>query len=328
MNIKPESFFFDLYRDNEIRKIRRRDYQKDVTQFSKNLKLQKEEHRYIQKYINTDLPIIFIVGSPRSGTTLLSQILVANYNLGYFLNSVAKYYMCPINGLIKSGYKSEEKMEVGFSSSFGNTELSNNPHEMGYFWQYWFNHNGNDELNKAELDKVDWEQLKNQIYGYAGYFNKPLLIKSLPYINYKIERISKEFKNSSFIYMSRNLEDVVVSILKTRYQFYENYDQWWSIRPRNIKQLEELRPVDQIVGQVDSVTKSIERSLAKVDSNRVFNITYESLIQDPEESLKNVFSIIKRKHQPFKVELNKSTKTELPISLKKDIDVIFKPNDI
>jgi len=48
------------------------------------------------------LPPIFIVGAPRSGTTLLTQVLISSFELGYIDNISSKFWTNPLMGVIIS----------------------------------------------------------------------------------------------------------------------------------------------------------------------------------------------------------------------------------
>ncbi|MFW5879616.1 MAG: sulfotransferase, partial [bacterium] len=45
------------------------------------------------------LPVIFIVGLPRSGTTPLAQMMVQRFRLGYVTNLIAKFWNSPELGI-------------------------------------------------------------------------------------------------------------------------------------------------------------------------------------------------------------------------------------
>ena len=97
------NFFKAIYQDNEQRIYNKRDIWKDIKQYTINEELIEFEKIAIQKHYSQNYPIIFIVGVPRSGTTLLSQLLIEHLDIGYINNHIAKYWMAPLHSLIKIG---------------------------------------------------------------------------------------------------------------------------------------------------------------------------------------------------------------------------------
>jgi hypothetical protein len=61
-----------------------------------NHKLKELEKEYIQRFIIPEGPVFFIVGAPRSGTTLLLQTIINHYNLGYINNFIARFWEAPV----------------------------------------------------------------------------------------------------------------------------------------------------------------------------------------------------------------------------------------
>jgi len=303
-------FFNDIYRDNDYRLYNRRNLMEDLKQYDINMSLRSDEEILISKYYSNEIPIVFVVGSPRSGTTLLTQVLAANYNISYFPNVIAPYYMAPIRGLQLTKKLDILNGEINFDSTLGITKEKWEPHEIGYFWQYWFNHQGTDELNDKDINAIDWKGLERQLNAVASFFGQPLIIKSLPFINYKILKLDSVFNNVYFIYIKRNPKSIVQSVLGAREKIYGDINKWWSIRPNNIEELINKSAVEQVFAQYRSVTSAIENAFKKLDVTRKITINYEQLIDSPEKTTSELFSFIKTKSKAFKYE-NKSTDKQL-----------------
>src|SRR5688572_30011389 len=48
---------------------------------------------------SSQLPVVYIVGAPRSGTTLVSQLLAKYLDVGYINNLIARFWMRPLAGI-------------------------------------------------------------------------------------------------------------------------------------------------------------------------------------------------------------------------------------
>lgn len=86
------------------------------------------------------LPPVFIIGAPRSGTTLLYQVMAARFQVAYSTNFLAMFYKASILGMALSqklhgGDSSEPNT---FQSHHGSTAGHAGPYEAGEFWYRWF----------------------------------------------------------------------------------------------------------------------------------------------------------------------------------------------
>jgi hypothetical protein len=182
--------------------------------------------------------------------------------------------------------------QVQLESQFGNTKGRVAPSEFGYFWQYWMNHDRTDDLSQADLDAINWGGLRKELYASAGIFQKPLMLKNVVYHDYKIPRLAEEFPNSKFIHISRNAEFVVQSILESRVKRYGDRKHWWSIRPKNLDELKQMSPVNQVVQQYQYTQERIETDISGLHENRQFQLRYEDLAERTEEKMKEIASFL------------------------------------
>lgn len=279
--VSKENFFKALYWDNEKRIINKKSLERDKSQWDKNMTFLDREKKLVEKLkLPEEKKIYFIVGLPRSGTTMLSQLLLNLFDLGAFYNRVAKYYSIPLYGyeqLLNQFKRSQEENKI--DSNLGHTRGAFSPHEFGYFWQYWLGHDENDELENSNLQKVDWEGLRSTIYGISNMINKDLIVKSLVYNDFIIKELASIFPTARFIYIKRDFSFVCQSIIESRIKQYGDEKYWWSIRPKFFKRWQELSVEEQVANQVIYVSKKIETSLNDVDRKRVLNLSYENLIE-------------------------------------------------
>ena len=282
--IKAEEFFSEIYKDNDLRVDNKRDIAADIRQWEVNRSHFAEEKQLEAKFgeQQTNQKMIFIVGVPRSGTTLLAQLLMQNFELGTFFNALAKYYSVPLFGMkkiIQNKGKIAQK-ENHFKSFLGHTEGEYAPHEFGYFWQYWLNHQGHDELNSEQLKKVQWNNLAKKLNGLCNLLKNDLLIKSIVYNNFIIKKLAAIFPTAQFIYIKRNFVFVVQSIIEARIRQYGSEEVWWSIRPKQYESWQKLSVEDQVAKQVVYISKQIEEQLSVLSEDRVLEISYEDLTKN------------------------------------------------
>lgn len=287
MHPSKEEFFKFIFYDNERRIIGKRNLSKDELQWDKNLSLLSEERALEEKYLDPNsYNLYFIVGAPRTGSTMLSQILIKAFKLGCQYNGVAKYYMAPLFGYHQLKRDSEEKQEL--SSFLGNTKGDLNAHEFGYFWQYWLNFKEHHEPSEADLSRVDIGGLQRKLLTISNYLQNDLLVKNQVYFNFIISWVKQHFQNAKFIYIHRKESDVVSSILEARIQQYGNYEDWWSSRPKLFKSWQKKSSLEQVTHQVLYTNHLIQQQLKGLTSTEFIDIDYDELIKNTETTLKRL----------------------------------------
>jgi hypothetical protein len=256
-----------------------------------NFTLAGLEDEYIVSQKASHLPILFICGPPRSGTTLLTQILAQSGVFTYADNFVARFWRAPFIGLYiekliglkeifrHSGYT--------FQSDLGRTSGILDPHEFTYFWRYWLKHDGElDVIPLTKLSEIDVAGLRNEVNAMASLHNKPIFFKTYitlinPLLLYKI------FQNAYFIIFKRDLLANALSIFSAREEYFGDSKKWWSIKPSNYHVLQDLSPEEQIAGQLTGIYADIDSQIRDFPE-RTFDITYEDLARNPRGILKKM----------------------------------------
>lgn len=285
------TFYKPILAENKCRRTGKRSLLRDVLKFYKNRYYRFfYEHELIRQYRDEERPLIFIVGVPRSGTTLLYQLMARYFRVGYISNRMAGLWMAPVYALKRwmEKQKGGEASDGKARSFLGQTTGDDAPHEFGYFWQYWMKHQDHDELNEGDLQGIPWERIREELEALAGYAGAPFVIKNLNFIDHKIEWVKARIPSARFLHIERDPEETVHSILKARVDRYGREDLWWSIRPAGYERLSKRTPVEQAAFQYFYVLRSIEESLKEVGDDAKQRIDYEELKNDPETTLRTV----------------------------------------
>lgn len=93
-----------------------------------NNQLTYEPGEFSDEYAN-----IFIFGLARSGTTLVSQLIADNTDLGYINNLSASFWENPQYGVYLSLHLGVQT-RISYGSDLGRTETIGDISEFGYFW--------------------------------------------------------------------------------------------------------------------------------------------------------------------------------------------------
>lgn len=253
-------------------------------------------------------PSIFIIGLPRSGTTLLYQLLIDTYRFAYFNNISNYFFATPVllsyMTLKIFGYYKP----INYKSQFGLTPGVSSPSESGFIFRSWFNND------------VDKKKIVQSIFAISNVYEAPFIAKNL-YNNFRIEILNKLFPNSVFIEVRRDLKFIGQSLLLGRKKETGSYDDWFGIKPLNYKEIKEIKePFEQVSCQILSINKTIENSLKEIETDRKIIVSYEELCDNPDFVLKQLISFLdKNKIKPEKIrDIHSSIKNSNNIRLPKN----------
>lgn len=241
---------------------------------------------------NPPLPPIFIVGSPRSGTTLTYQLILQLIVSAYFSKPM-EYIYGGGNLYALLFRKFLGRPRPNFSSNYGAIEGFLGPTEHHGFWRQWVPDSPNEEhkWDSQNLTSDRIERLRNSVNSISSIFDKPLIIKCL-YLDLNVSELQRIFPGSKYIYVKRNPVDVCASIFKKR-SVMNNPQEWWSVRIPGYKNLYGFPLWKQVVHQVYTIEREIERDIASMDSGRSFVIQYDELCQQPGRVLGNIETWLK-----------------------------------
>jgi LPS sulfotransferase NodH len=236
------------------------------------------------------IPIIYVIGAPRSGTTLLSQVLCRCLDIGYVNNVIARFWGRPSLGIYLSQAlgPSTERANISFDSVRGETSGAAGPHEFGHYWTYWFDLSRADShhLTDQESVRVDWKGLKASLRNEILWpFGIPVLFKN-SICGFQARMLEHIHPASLFVHIRRDPLETCVSIARSRIQKFGTIDRWWSLRPQALTVLPQ-DPIEQIVKQVVESRRELSESLSSLQLRPV-NLYYEEFSANPAETVKSV----------------------------------------
>ena len=267
--------------------------------------IRKWEKSYIQKYSEQRLKHqpVFIIGAPRTGSTILYQMITNQYDVLYINNLVCKFYKNPFFGFWLSEKLFKNKAHNCFSSNHGDTLGLNSPSECGVLWYRWLPRN-KDFVELRDFSEDSILEAKAVLSAIINYYNKPLMINNNN-LGLKLRFLSKVFPDAKYIVADREPYYVAQSLLSARKYFYGVYDQWWSIRPKNIDQIEKETPLKQVVQQHYYINQQMFSDLETLvfDENWMI-VSYEEFCQKSDEKLEMVSKLMNYKTKRLKYQEN------------------------
>lgn len=227
-------------------------------------------------------PPIFIVGPPRSGTTLIYQLLVSKFHFAYINNLMAAFpnLMVPISRLLFDRSPDITRSNYGYIPGL----LA--PNEAGAIMRLWFSNTRKEEARKVR-----------DVISTLSYFNGSSFISKNLFNVLRINKIRSIFPEAVFIRVKRDPRYVVQSIYRSRLALdSKNPQSWWSVAPDGYEEVAGESPIFQSAWQVSAI-ESILDSLVEDDSSICIELDYRNLCTSPHQSLNSLADALGLQHR-------------------------------
>jgi hypothetical protein len=260
------------------------------------LKVQKEFKRL-------QWPVGFVIGNPRSGTTLFLQWIAS---LGYFAypsNLLNRFAYAPYIGAMIQKMLFDRDYDFGnelsdiqskfeFESNLGKSMGALAPCEFYHFFRNFMPNTDPVYLKDEEIKQVDFTGISQGLCSIENAFQKPFFVKGIM-LQYNLTELYKQCSDLIFIYIKRKPLYIMQSLLLARETYFNDRSVWWSVKPKEYNWLKDLNVFHQIAGQVYFTRESIELSLLNIPQKNKIVIDYEYFC----ENLIHIFDIIREKYQ-------------------------------
>jgi LPS sulfotransferase NodH len=244
-------------------------------------------------------PFVFVFGVPRSGTTLLSQLLAHCLDLGYVDNLAARFWLAPVCGVRLSRAVLDRDAYTGFRSDYGSTSDIRDIHEFGYFWMHWLQKDSFEDIRDAkELEEeIDWSGLRRVLANVQEEFSRGIVAKNI-YGSYHMARLSRSLGDVLWVRIRRDELDSAVSILEARRKYYDDASAWWSYVPPEYEKVIDAEPRRQIAGQIHYLRKFWDEETDHPEvRDRVLEVEYEAVCRNPRGILERVREILEERFE-------------------------------
>ena len=227
-----------------------------------------------------DRPVVFVLGLPRSGTTLVYQYLVHRLDVAYWTNGVGLHPRAPVVTTWLERRRGPYRSD--FRSRYGKVEGATAPREAGSVWGRFFDLERPTRLE--ELRPGDAERLRNlvaatqRIFGGAPFVNKN--VKHM----LRVDALARIFPEALFLVVRRRVQDTALSILRARVATHDP-KRWWSVRTPNWERLLALPLEEQVAAQVRGLRRQLGVDLSAVARERVLQLDYERFCREPDAAL-------------------------------------------
>jgi sulfotransferase family protein len=233
-------------------------------------------------------PPIFIIGPPRSGSTLLYQLVVQRFDVAYLSNRHCRYYGAPS----RVERRTRTRPPGDLSSRYGRTEGPDAPSECPEYW-YRFFRRSPQYVPRGEMSERERRRFRASVRAFGDAAGKPLVFKNL-ICALRLGPIAEALPESVFVRIRRDLLATATSLLAGRKALYGDYGHWWSTEPPEIDRLRGLPPEQQVVEQVLSIEALIDAELDDIGADRFNELSYEALCEDAPGALSQISALADR----------------------------------
>jgi hypothetical protein len=267
-------------------------------------------------------PPVFIIGSPRSGSTLLYQLLCQRYHFVYFTNFTAQLYRAPVIATWVSNLLFRKRgSQTDYQSVYGKTERCWGPHEGGQFWYRWFPKGEHVYVAAGETNPASLEWIRGEILGMMRVQRAPALLKNT-YNSMRVAPLLEAFPDACFLTVKRDPVNIAQSILHARIKLQGDKQRWWALPPKDVDWIKELPYWEQVVEQVYSIYRQIETDRAQFGESHFFDVCYESLCDDVHGSLVSIQTFLEDRG------LQLSVRSEVPAQFQRSVNSKVSADDL
>ncbi|RPI02854.1 MAG: sulfotransferase [Calditrichaeota bacterium] len=238
------------------------------------------DYRYRCHEFKGEWPPVFVVGAPRSGTTLIYQLLMSAFQFAYLPNVANTFYRCPITAL-KWGMNWCKTYQSTFSSSHGYEKGCMAPSEAGNIWNRWFPFEKREGFNYTPagwLSPKARREIHCLVTNVEQIFQAPFITKNVK-MCVRLPALKEIFPGALYLHIQRDMTDVILSNLVMR---RNRGVSWASVMPKNIKIILDMDEIDQVTHQIMDVEHDMMQDLKLYPQQNVFLLTYHELCDSPE----------------------------------------------
>jgi hypothetical protein len=224
-------------------------------------------------------PILFVCGPPRSGTTLVSQVLIANLPVAYFNNLTSLFPRSPLTSNAIFG-RLLTRREPELHSYYGRSRYLSGSNDALYLWDRWL---GKDRSEiPSAIDPARRQELVHFFGAVEASTGKPLVAKNNN-LNAVAHLVAEALPTASFLCMDRDPVYLAQSLLRARREIHGSDEIAYGFAEATSVPGEST--IDEVCRQVIFHRELMRKQQATIGASRFRVVSYERFCQAPEETV-------------------------------------------
>ena len=260
--------------------------------------------------------ILFILGSPRVGSTVLFQLIINHFECFFPSNSFNRIFQnkeVNLESLDLSLHMSSLK-NVSYNSDYGKTFYDGEPSEASAFFGTFFGgEHPSEEKSKSPLPDLS-ERFIDFCRSLYRQSQKPLVFKNA-WNCFRISYLSQAIPNACFLWIRRDIADAAFSDLEARKK-RGSTNIWNSATTADYFEIQKHPYWEQVVEQQYGYARRVGSDLSQFCRDRYFEVWYEDILVEPNLFLEKINNFLSprgftiRKRKIDRNDLRKSNKRE------------------
>ena len=239
-----------------------------------------EKKRY-KKQDKPKLPLLFVCGPPRSGTTLVAQVLIKSLPVYYFNNLTSIFPRSPIlSNMLFGRFIRFGNRDVTFNSLYGRTARLGAPNDALYLWDRWTGVN-RDTIPK-EISPENQKAIRHFFAAVEQHSGKPLVNKNNA-LNTYAHNIADILDTAIFICLDRDPLYLAQSQFIASQFVYGDERLAYGVHfdMDDGQTLDDPDPIELVCRQVLNHKKVMQRQQDLIGRDRFIIVPYEDFCADP-----------------------------------------------
>lgn len=245
---------------------------------------EREQARGERLEARPDRTPVFILGAPRSGTTLLYQLLVEGLDVGWLANAHMES-PSDVSRIERRERPRSRRSSSDFESAHGATAGDWGPSEAGAFWYRFFPRRPH-QAHDADATRARTRAIRAVVREFMDACGAPVVFKNV-FNSLRVPVLAASLPEARFVLIERDPAANARSLLAGRAR-RGDLDAWWSAEPDGADSLRGATPAEQVVWQVERMNEVARRELEVLHPDRSLVVDYADLCRDPRAVLTRI----------------------------------------
>jgi hypothetical protein len=239
--------------------------------------LQIAEQRRYRNAPDPRRPLLFICGAPRTGTTLVEQVLIQHLPVAFLNNLTAVFPRSPLtaNWIFRPAARVREDT---FHSYYGRTVGFAGPNDGLHLWDRWL---GSDRTRvRTSLTTTEQRNMRRFFGAMEQLFAKPIVVKNNN-LNACAALVAEVFHDASFICMTRDPRFLAQSQLQARLDIHGSSDIPYGLTVELESSGSSPAVIEDVCRQVLYHQQLAREQQKRIGTERFWIVEYEAFCRDP-----------------------------------------------
>ena len=229
---------------------------------------------------------VFVLGLPRSGTTLAYELIVQAFDVAYLTRAYAYSFGLP-SITTRLVHRASGTPAPRYTSDYGRIPGWRSPAENHVLWERWMHSSPElgHYLPPGISDAIKLDAARRAVASITAIARRPFVFKDV-YLTLSPRALLEFFPDAQIVVVERDFDAVCASVLQARMK--RQHRGWWSIRPPFYTEMVEKDAVEKTAFQCSRARQLMARELSGIPESKCLRISYGEICNDPRESLRRI----------------------------------------